>query len=210
VRRRAVLSVGVVGLAAAGGALGVVLSASAADPLHTVSNRGRPVALTAAMRRDFRESGYDASRIRLYLMAVREPRRLYRFTTRKYGTCYGMSYDGGRSLDSYGCPWRPLGHPDRVVDDSAYSGPPMEGRTAANTPHVCNEMPLFDVWGWTVDAVKEMRILDERGRIAAVIPVRDNVYSILPGQLPTHPCSLVAIDSRGRVLWSIRDSPPEF
>jgi len=70
-------------------------------------------------------------------------------------------------------------------------------------------MPLYHVWGWTVDAVKHVRILDERGRTAVTIPMRDNVYSILPGQLPKHPCSLEALDARGHVLWTSHD-PPEF
>ena len=193
---------------AAAGVLGVVLSRSSPNPLQTVSHLGQPVPLTPAMRSSLADSDYYA-KIRLFYLAVRGPRRFYRVLTPKHGACYGMSRDGGRDFDFFGCPWRPLGNPDHVVDASDYSGPPVEGRTAANTPHVCNERPLSDVFGWTVDAVKEMRILNERSQVAGVLPVRDNLYSILPGQLPKHPCSLEAIDSRGRVLWTSSD-PPEF
>jgi hypothetical protein len=109
-------------------ALGLVLSASS-DPLHSVSNQGRAVRPTSAMRKDMAENEYDVAHIRLYYMATRGSLRFYRFTTRKRVSCYGTA-DAG--------------------DDDLHA------------------------------------------------------------QLPKHPCSPVAVDAHGKVLWDIRHARPEF
>ena len=205
--RRRTAFLGVAGaLAGTGIALGLVLPGSS-DPLHTVSNQGRPVPLTVAMRKDLADSGYDAARIRLYYMTTRGKTRFYRVTTRRYGSCYATLDPGDRVLSTFGCPWRPLGHPDRIADWSGFEGCPLSTSNGCPPTNICHGSPLDEAFGWSVDAVKEMRVLDESGRAVAVYPVRDNVYWIPHRLLPKHPCSLDAVDAHGKVLWDIHDRP---
>ena len=210
-RKRRLALAAAVCLAAVGVALGIVPTNGSANPLRTVSNHGRFVPLTTAMRKDLADSGYHAASIHLYLLARRGSVEFYRFrATGRYPDCFATRTPGDALLSSYGCARRPLGHPDRIVDGSAFEGCPMAvGAGVCPPKNICDGHPLSAVSGWAVDAVKAMRVLDESGHVAATYPVSGNVYSIPHSQLPKHACSLEAVDAHGRVLWDIHD-PPEF
>lgn len=166
------------------------------DQLSRISNHGKQIQLSAAMKHQLRLAHRS---IHISLLASRDGRSFYHVGQ---GHCYGY----GKPIDPTTVPptRRAIGllvgvvmctiapphfpSPRRPVLDSSIYG------ATRSQP----EMRLIRLAGFASDAVKTVNLLDRRGHILGRVPVIGNVYTLK--HVPKGVVTVVPSDSNGKAL----------
>jgi hypothetical protein len=170
--------------------------ASIPDPFATISNHGAPVAVTAAQRTALRQIGLPNLRT-IFLLGKRAGHVFYSLgRNRRARFCYAIGLAGAADFRNTACTvgfptrWRPF------LDSSVVQLRPADRVTET-----------LAIVGLAADGVRSIRVLDASGHVAAIIPVRGNIYAYVP-RAPIAVVELQALDANGQVVQRERFAQP--